>query len=92
MLSQHFDPEPDPVLHFGIPVFPGKTDGKSIAKIATVVEPALSMPEPWHYRNKVTWHMAATGKQEPVLGFFREAGRQLVSTSHCWLIPEKRNG
>ena len=65
---------------------------QSIAKIATVVEPALSMPEPWHYRNKVTWHMAATGKQEPVLGFFREAGRQLVSTSHCWLIPEKRNG
>jgi acetyl esterase/lipase len=65
---------------------------QSIAKIATVVEPFLSMPEPWHYRNKVTWHMAATGKQEPVLGFFREASRQLVPISHCWLIPEKRNG
>ncbi|WP_276619909.1 23S rRNA (uracil(1939)-C(5))-methyltransferase RlmD [Syntrophomonas wolfei] len=62
-----------------------------IAKIATVVEPVLSMPEPWHYRNKVTWHMAATGKQEPVLGFFREASRQLVPISQCRLISEKMN-
>lgn len=57
---------------------------KRIGKVEVQVNDPMGMEYPWHYRNKVTWHIK-NGR----LGYYAENTNQLVTIEKCLLLTEK---
>lgn len=60
-----------------------------IGGIAVKAEPVLGMEDPWHYRNKVEWHIGTIAGGRLSMGYFRPGSREIVTVGTCLLIsPE----
>jgi 23S rRNA (uracil1939-C5)-methyltransferase len=56
-----------------------------IGRIDASVDPVIGMDEPWHYRNKVTWHVIKESTQSK-MGYFADNSRRLMDIDQCLLI------
>lgn len=60
---------------------------KRIGGVEAPVDPCLPSPQPWRYRNKVTWHAAANGHGWD-MGYYGPDGRKLLNIADCLLISQ----
>lgn len=59
-----------------------------IGQLKVNVEPVIGMDNPWHYRNKVTWHVGEW-KGQKRLGYYRFESRNHLAIEECLLLaPE----
>ncbi len=58
---------------------------KRMTGVNPLVRPVIGMKEPWHYRNKVVWHLTQEGDSKKI-GFYRFRSRQLVEIDYCPLL------
>lgn len=59
-----------------------------LGKLSLPVNDVIGMKYPWHYRNKVTWHVG-TRKAQPRLGYYRSNSRSHLPILECYLLsPE----
>lgn len=62
--------------------------GVAAETLDAVMQPAIGMADPWHYRNSSTFQVeAATGK----LGYFRRDSHAVVPVAHCPISEEGIN-
>ncbi len=61
---------------------------KRIGQVDVKAEPVIGMSNPWHYRNKVTWHVGE-GNDEKRLGYYLSGSRKHLPIQECLLLtPE----
>ena len=59
-----------------------------LGKLSIPVNDVIGMEHPWHYRNKVTWHVG-TRKGQQRLGYYRINSRNHLPIRECYLLsPE----
>jgi len=58
---------------------------KRIGGLSVSIMSMLGMGKPWHYRNKVLWHVDE-GKGGKKIGFFRNHSRQIIEIDNCPLL------
>ncbi len=58
---------------------------KRIGGVKLSIMPVMGMKKPWHYRNKVIWHISETKKGKK-MGFYHYRSRKLVEISNCPLL------
>lgn len=64
-----------------------ETTLKRIGNLEDVhVQPVLSAPQPYHYRNRITVHT-----REGITGFYEREGRKVMDIRHCMLAAEPVN-
>ncbi|MDR1616299.1 MAG: TRAM domain-containing protein, partial [Syntrophomonadaceae bacterium] len=67
---------------------------ETLARIAHIGANNLTIEgdkQPWHYRNKATWHLKAGRYGKLELGFYRAASQSIVPVTSCILLNEKIN-
>ena len=59
-----------------------------IGKIDVPVNNVIKMKNPWHYRNKVIWHLEKTA-QGIKMGYYRKSSHQVINIQNCPLLKRK---
>ncbi len=62
---------------------------KRIGGLDVPVHPVIGMKDPWHYRNKVTWHIGMASGAQKLMGYYEAGSKRVSPIKECQLIPEK---
>jgi len=60
---------------------------RRVGGIEIPVSPVIGMETPWHYRNKVEWHLSSQSGRE-MFGYFMNQSHEMVDIENCPLISQ----